>query len=162
MDDRQRLQIGLIVAQQSRQLRAALITRLGALKSDRAAQGILQSGMTIKAAAQIVWDATERLSGELLGEANQICRDLEAFDLVSDAVRKAIEIGAEVFWPVVRLATGKPESPIDPSVERAAGELIAHLKNDIEARLGIAGSAKPILPRSCPDAPSNLCKASHA
>mgnify|MGYP006995484500 FL=1 len=138
MDERQRLQIGLIVAQQSRQLRGALITRMDALKSDHAARGVLQSGMTIKAAAQIVSAAIERLSGALLAEAGRICRDLEAFDLVSDAVRKAIDIGEEVFWPVVKLATGKPESAIDPSVERAAGELIANLKDDMEARLGIA------------------------
>ncbi len=138
MDERKKLQIGLIVAQQSRQLRAVLITRMDALKSDHAALGILQSGMTIKAAAQIVSDAIERLSGELLAEADRICRDLEAFELVSDAVRNAIDIGEEVFWPVVKLATGKPESPIDPSVERAAGELIANLRNDTEARLGIA------------------------
>lgn len=138
MDERQKLQIGLIVAQQSRQLRAILITRMDALKSDHAARGILQSGMTIKAAAQIVSDAIERLSGELLAEADRICRDLAAFDLVSDAVSNAIGTGEELFWPVVKLATGKPERPLDPSVERAAGELIANLKNDTEARLGIA------------------------
>lgn len=138
MDERQKLQIGLIVAQQSRQLKAILITRMDALKSDHAARGILQSGMTIKAAAQIVSDAIERLSGELLAEADRICRDLAAFDLVSDAVSNAIGIGEELFWPVVKLATGKPERPLDPSVERAAGELIANLKNDTEARLGIA------------------------
>lgn len=138
MDERQKLQIGLIVAHQSRQLRAIVITRMDTLKSDHAARGILQSGMTIKAAAQIVSDAVERLYGELLAEVEGICRDLEAFDLVSDAVRNAIDTGEELFWPVVKLATGKPERPIDPSVERAAGELIANLKNDVEARLGIA------------------------
>jgi hypothetical protein len=138
MNDREREQLGLIVAHELSAVERSISEKIKAVFAEHTAQGRLHSGATVKVSVRTMQQIADRFLCDLGQKFRVVADDQEAFAILAKAVGDCLDICETQMLPVTRMASGRMQGALDESIERAGADMFNQMRADIEAKLAIA------------------------
>jgi hypothetical protein len=137
VDNEQREQARLIALHETSLVERKIDKSLSSVFAEHSAAGRLQSGATIKVSVRAMQEIAEQFLSDLAIKIKAVAAGREAFDVLSEAVLDCLNLCGAQMQRIIRMARPRAPATGSDSVERAALQLFAQMRSDVETKLQI-------------------------